>query len=69
MDVAPGDLIHMDENGAVKFPADKADQVLANARAMLDAEAHHLEALRRAKTAAEVRAVSAGRGYSPPTKK
>jgi regulator of RNase E activity RraA len=25
MDVAPGELIHMDENGAVKFPADKAD--------------------------------------------
>ena len=23
MDVAPGELIHMDENGAVKFPADK----------------------------------------------
>ena len=22
MDVAPGELIHMDENGAVKFPAD-----------------------------------------------
>lgn len=62
MDVAPGDLIHMDENGAVKFPADKADQVLENARRMLQAEAEHLERLRSAKTAAEVRA--AGGAYT-----
>ena len=65
MDVAPGDLIHMDENGAVKFPADKAPAGLANARAMLDAEAHHLAALRKAKTAAEVRAASSGGAYTP----
>ena len=31
MSVMPGDLIHMDENGAVKFPADKLDQVLERA--------------------------------------
>lgn len=62
MDVAPGDLIHMDENGAVKFPADKADQVLENARKMLQAESEHLERLRAAKTAAEVRA--AGGAYT-----
>ena len=62
MDVAPGDLIHMDENGAVKFPADKADQVLENAKKMLAAEAEHLERLRSAKTAAEVRA--AGGNYT-----
>ncbi len=68
MDVAPGELIHMDENGAVKFPADKAAAVLANAKAMLDDEAHHLAALRKARTAAEVRAASAGRGYVPKKK-
>lgn len=62
MDVAPGDLIHMDENGAVKFPADKAGQVLENAKKMLDAEAEHLARLRAAKTAAEVRA--AGGNYT-----
>ena len=62
MDVAPGDLIHMDENGAVKFPADKAGQVLENAKKMLDAEAEHLTRLRAAKTAAEVRA--AGGSYT-----
>ena len=62
MDVAPGDLIHMDENGAVKFPADKADQVLANAKAMLANEAEHLARLRAATNAAEVRA--AGGSYA-----
>ena len=64
MDVAPGDLIHMDENGAVKFPADKAEQVLENAQKMLAAEAEHLARLRAAKTAAEVRA--AGGNYAKP---
>ena len=62
MDVAPGDLIHMDENGAVKFPAEKAGQVLENARAMLAGEAEHLARLRAATTAAEVRA--AGGSYA-----
>ncbi|MBS0642262.1 MAG: RraA family protein, partial [Proteobacteria bacterium] len=62
MDVAPGDLIHMDENGAVKFPAEKAPQVLENARKMLDNEAEHLARLRQAKTAEEVRA--AGGSYA-----
>src|SRR5262245_12735600 len=32
MDVAPGEIIHMDENGAVKFPADRLEAVLTNAR-------------------------------------
>jgi 4-hydroxy-4-methyl-2-oxoglutarate aldolase len=62
MDVAPGDLIHMDENGAVKFPADKAEQVLENATKMLEGEAEHLARLRAATTAAEVRA--AGGSYA-----
>jgi 4-hydroxy-4-methyl-2-oxoglutarate aldolase len=62
MDVAPGELIHMDENGAVKFPADKAEQVLENAKRMLEGEAEHLVRLRSAKTAADVRA--AGGAYA-----
>jgi 4-hydroxy-4-methyl-2-oxoglutarate aldolase len=61
MDVAPGDLIHMDENGAVKFPPGKAAQVLENAKKLLEGEAEHLARLRAAKTAAEVRA--AGGSY------
>ena len=62
MDVAPGELIHMDENGAVKFPAGRAEQVLENARAMLAGEAEHLARLRAATNAAEVRA--AGGAYA-----
>src|SRR6266487_3052783 len=64
MDVAPGELIHMDENGAVKFPADKAEAVLTNAKALLEEESIRIEALRRAKTAAEVRAAASGGAYS-----
>jgi len=67
MDVAPGELIHMDENGAVKFPADRAAQVLENANAMLANEAGHLERLRASKTAADVRA--AGGAYAAKTQK
>jgi len=64
MDVAPGELIHMDENGAVKFPPSTMQQVVTNARAMLDHEAALLERLRHAKTAAEVRAASTESTYS-----
>jgi 4-hydroxy-4-methyl-2-oxoglutarate aldolase len=64
MDVAPGEIIHMDENGAVKFPADKLEPVLTNARALLDKEATQLAALRSAKTAADVRAASSGGTYT-----
>ena len=69
MDVAPGDLIHMDENGAVKFPADKAGAVLANAQTMLAHEAVKIGALRAATNAAEVRAAMAGQGYGAPKAK
>lgn len=58
MDIAPGEMIHMDENGAVKFPADKAWQVLDNAEKMLAEEAELLARLRNAKSAADVRRAS-----------
>jgi regulator of RNase E activity RraA len=64
MDVAPGEIIHMDENGAVKFPANKLEAVLTNAKAMLDEEAERLEVLRKAKSAADVRAASSGGAYT-----
>jgi regulator of RNase E activity RraA len=50
MDVAPGDLIHMDENGAVKFRPGTPPAVVKNARAMLDDEARRLVVIRAAKT-------------------
>ena len=54
MDVAPGDMIHMDENGAVKFPPDRAGQILKNSRTMLAEEAELLAKLRQAKSANDV---------------
>lgn len=38
MSVMPGDLIHMDENGAVKFPEDKLEQVLLRAERLQQME-------------------------------
>ena len=66
MDVEPGELIHMDENGAVKFPADHAKVVLDNAQAILADEAELFSGLRKARTAAEVRAATAAHAYAKP---
>ena len=69
MDVCPGEIIHMDENGAVKFPADKLEAVLARVRALHDEEETRIGKLRRAGSAAEVRAIFAGQSYAKETKK
>jgi len=39
MTVMPGDMIHMDMHGAVKFPASKMAQILENAQKLLKREA------------------------------
>ena len=57
MDVSPGEIIHMDENGACKFPADKLEAVLTNVRALQKEEAARMDLLRKAKTADEVKAI------------
>ena len=48
MDVAPGEIIHMDENGACKFPADKADRVLELVSKLCAEEAGHMKRMREA---------------------
>jgi 4-hydroxy-4-methyl-2-oxoglutarate aldolase len=63
MDVAPGEIIHMDENGAVKFPADKLEAVLNNARKLQKEEETRMSALQNAKSAAEIRAILSGHAY------
>ncbi|MFN2155681.1 MAG: RraA family protein, partial [Anaerolineae bacterium] len=63
MDVAPGEIIHMDENGAVKFPARYLAEVLDRVTQLRDREAEHMSALRAAKSAAEVRAILGGGHY------
>lgn len=69
MDVAPGEIIHMDENGAVKFPADKLEAVLENARALQIEETERLDRLRNAKSAAELRTIFGGHTYGDDEKK
>ncbi len=64
MDVSPGDIVHMDENGAVKFPATKLEAVLANVRALQIEENHFQSRLRQVSTAAEVRAIFGGQSYA-----
>ena len=64
MDVSPGEIIHMDENGAVKFPSDKLDAVLNNVRQLQQEEEARMSALQKAKNAAEVRAIFAGHTYA-----
>jgi len=64
MDVYPGEIIHMDENGACKFPADKLEAVLTNVRALQKEEETRIHLLQKAKTAAEVRAIFAGQSYA-----
>ena len=57
MDVAPGDIIHMDENGACKFQADRLADVCNNIDALIKAEDKRAEALSKAKTVEEIKAV------------
>jgi len=63
MDVAPGEIIHMDENGACKFPAAQSQAVLNNVRALRDEEAERMALLQNAKSAAELRAIFGGHSY------
>ncbi len=64
MDVSPGEIIHMDENGAVKFPAAKLEAVLTNVRALQAEENDFQSRLRQVTTAAGVRAIFGGKSYA-----
>ena len=69
MDVSPGEIIHMDETGACKFPAANLQSVLTNVRAMLQEEAEKIARLENAKTAAEIREIFGGHSYAAPKSK
>jgi len=69
MDVSPGEIIHMDENGAVKFPANQLEAVLRNVRALQQEEAARMRALQQATSAAEIRAILSGHAYAAPDQK
>jgi regulator of RNase E activity RraA len=63
MDIAPGEIIHMDENGAVKFPASQLEAVLTNVRKLRDQEGERMGNLHNATNAQQVRAIFAGGEY------
>lgn len=46
MQVAPGDIIHMDENGAVKFPEEYLDEVITKVTGLQEIEAKRQELMR-----------------------
>ncbi len=62
MDVSPGEVIHMDENGACKFPANRMADILNNIDKLLEAEDKRAKALGKAKTIEDVKAVYALKG-------
>lgn len=64
MDVCPGEIIHMDENGAVKFPANRIEAILTNVQRLQAEENDRQARLRQCASAAEVRAVFAGQSYA-----
>ena len=63
MDVSPGEIIHMDENGACKFPAEKLGSVVKNLELLRQEEHDRMSALSRASTAVEIRAIFEGHSY------
>ncbi len=54
MDVAPGEIIHMDENGACKFPADRLADVCKNVEELLKTEEAWAKKISALKSAEEV---------------
>ena len=60
MDVAPGEIIHMDENGAVKFPADRLEDVARLAERLQQKETDMQARMRKASTAEEVFKIMTG---------
>jgi regulator of RNase E activity RraA len=64
MNVEPGDIIHMDENGACKFPASRLQDVVVNSRKLMQEEAERLARFRSATTAADVRRILEDLPYS-----
>ncbi len=54
MDVCPGEIIHMDENGAVKFPADQLENVYDLACKLQEVEKKRMSRMASAKDAESI---------------
>ena len=74
MDVTPGDLVHMDETGACKFPADRLADVCQNIDAFSEEEREHARLILAADNIGELKAawrkvISKGVGLDEPAGK
>lgn len=54
MDVAPGEVIHLDENGACKFPADRMAEIYKNVQEMAKIEEERAKKISMAKSAEDI---------------
>ncbi len=61
MDVAPGEIIHMDENGACKFPAGRLAEVCKNVKELVKAEEERAKKISALKSAEDVLALLSSR--------
>jgi len=55
MDIAPGEIVHMDEHGACKFPADRLADVCKNVKELTKAEKERAKKISAAKTIEEIK--------------
>jgi len=55
MEVSPGDVIHMDEHGATKFPIDKLEDIYKNIEKFSAEEDQQAKAILKAKTMEELK--------------
>nr|WP_122013011.1 RraA family protein [Maliibacterium massiliense] len=60
MHVAPGEIVHMDENGACKFPRARLDDVLARVSKLRRVEAARQEKMRATSDPAEIAKIMKG---------
>ena len=61
MDVAPGELVHMDENGVCKFPSDKLEAVVENCKELQGEEDITLANVKQATNFRELMNAMSGR--------
>jgi len=62
MDVTPGDIIHMDEHGACKFPTDRLADVCQNIDTLQEEDEEQAKAILSAKTLEEIKQAWVGKG-------
>jgi len=60
MDVCPGDIIHMDENGAVKFPREHLPEVLGRVKKLLEIEKIRMDKLKKTTTNEQIVRIMSG---------